>query len=185
MKIDDLEFIYFGMDRTSFYKSAIFDKFRKAEYAIAERILGEATDTSDFIDRYIAEEELGDFYARYRLAKEFRPDAFKKFMDDYTRNYPVFYASSDAGGVVIGNDDFFVLVPNGEGDGDTRVILADGDMPDGLSHALNYFTQVHGKFNIYRYDCGDSSDDNVLVTVVGKIKIYFYEGTVIFNHIGD
>ena len=73
-----------------------------------------------------------------------------------------FSTTSDLGGVLVGNTDWQVLVPNGYGDGTTEVhIIRFKDFEEQLEyvmdketgkHHFDYFTVVKGHFGIYPYD---------------------------------
>ena len=87
----------------------------------------------------------------------------------------VFKTVSDIGGVKIGNDKFTVIIPNGYGDGDTRIAIVNrGEINDNM---FNFFTFIEGDINIYSYDCGD----DVVKTISGKYGVYYWEGFVIFE----
>lgn len=85
---------------------------------------------------------------------------------------------SDAGGLKVGNDEFSIIIPNGYGDGVTRyAVLEEDDITIDISDAMDYFTSINGKFNIYDYDCGN----NILEVIEGTFAVYRYEGIIIFE----
>lgn len=88
-----------------------------------------------------------------------------------------FKTSSDAGGVKVGTDGFSMIIPNGYGDGITRVaIVGKNELPQ--SDILRFFTSVKGeKINIYSYDCGEG----VSRTMSGRYGIFHGEGFVVFE----
>lgn len=86
-----------------------------------------------------------------------------------------FKTSSDAGGVKIGNENFEIIIPNGVGDGITRVaVLNKNEMNDS---AFDYITFCKGKINIYNYDCGCE----IAKTIEGRYGIYSKDGFVVFE----
>ena len=87
-----------------------------------------------------------------------------------------FKTDSDAGGVRVGNEEFNLVIPNGHGDGTTRVaVFRKGDKFN--LNMMNYYNVLHGKFNIYDYDC---SCDRIIETLEGDFSTYYYEGLVAF-----
>ena len=78
---------------------------------------------------------------------------------------------SDVGGLKIGNSDFSIIVPNGIGDGETRVAIVE-KFDEKL---LKFFTSIEGKFNIYKYDCGNE----IVETIEGKYGIFNGESFVV------
>lgn len=89
---------------------------------------------------------------------------------------------SDNGGLKIGNDEISIIIPNGYGKGITRyAVLDEDDITMDISEAMDYFTSINGKFNIYDYDCGDGISE----VIEGNFAIYKYGGIVIFEKIND
>ena len=82
---------------------------------------------------------------------------------------------SDIGGVKIGNENFSVVIPNGRGDGITRIAVFD-KMPDESIDEMHFWSNTNGEFYIYGYDCGD----NAILKLSGKYLIYYYDGLVAF-----
>ena len=95
-----------------------------------------------------------------------------------------FKTFSDRGGVLVGNEDFQILVRNGQGDGITRVAvlpltkLEDFDFWSNLMVEANIF--LEGKFNIYLDDC---STEDISRELNGKYAVYYYAGLVLFLEI--
>ena len=89
-----------------------------------------------------------------------------------------FKTDSGVGSVKAGNDDFSILIPNGYGDGVTRVAVFENE-DDFIAENLMSFTGIilAGKCNIYKYDC-DCCD--VAKELNGKYLIYAYDGLVAF-----
>ncbi len=93
----------------------------------------------------------------------------------------VLYTDSDAGSVLIGNEDFTIAVPNGYGDGRHPVVICKSSKP--LNH-FHYHGFIEGKFNIYNYDCGGEFGGKVVKTLEGKFGIYYQSGVVYFEKWG-
>lgn len=103
-----------------------------------------------------------------------------------------FKTVSDAGSLLVGNEEFQVLIPNGYGDGTTRVAVfnkADSDfdinsdydvafriMPDMMDSG----PYLYGEFNIYPYDCCNPTVDEPCKTLEGRYFTYYYDGLIAF-----
>lgn len=86
---------------------------------------------------------------------------------------------SDAGSVKVGSDSFSVLIPTGDGDGESAYCVYTQEELDAdkINTAdLNYFTLLSGQFSVYDYDCGDT----VSTTLEGRFNVYYAEGIVFF-----
>lgn len=98
-----------------------------------------------------------------------------------------FTTVSDIGGLRVGNADFSINIPNGMGDGETRVAFYDSHIPqkdikcdDYFGEGLRYFTCLKGTFNIYGYDCS-KGDEDYLATFTGRFGIYYCSGYIFFE----
>lgn len=99
-----------------------------------------------------------------------------------------FKTASDVGSLLVGNEEFQALIPNGYGDGITRVAVfnkGDSDysvasriMCDMMSSHRGPY--LHGKFNIYPYDCCDPTVDEPCKTLEGRYFTYYYDGLIAF-----
>ena len=92
------------------------------------------------------------------------------------------------GGLRVGNAEFSINIPNGYGDGDTRVAFFDDYIPKkGLEYnnfgvnELRYFTCLKGTFNIYDDDCSKG----YLATFSGRFGIYYRDGYIFFERWSD
>lgn len=84
---------------------------------------------------------------------------------------------SDAGSVRVGNEAFDFLIPNGYGDGVTKVIIMNVDK---TNIPMRFFTKIDGYFNIYTCDTYESED--VCFKLNGQYMVYSEDGTVIFGY---
>ncbi len=102
-----------------------------------------------------------------------------------------FVTSSDIGGLRVGNAEFSINIPNGYGDGDTRVAFFDGYIPQKEleynnfgENELRYFTCLKGTFNIYDDDCS-TGNEGYLATFSGRFGIYYRDGYIFFERWSD
>lgn len=86
---------------------------------------------------------------------------------------------SDAGSVKVGNGSFSVLIPTGDGDGESSYCIytqSELDAAQINTADLHYFTLLSGRFSIYDFDCGDTVSD----TIEGRFNVFYAEGIVFF-----
>lgn len=110
-------------------------------------------------------------YHWYRIRELFGNRCFKTY--------------SDVGSLLVGNEHFQVLIPNGIGDGTTRVAIfrKDDEVSGGLIELMfdcKHGPTLSGKFNIYSYDCDNPALDEPCKTLDGKYFTYYYDGFVAF-----
>ena len=97
-----------------------------------------------------------------------------------------FKTASDVGSLLAGNEEFQVLIPNGYGDGITRVAVfnkADSDYSDTYRIMCDMMKNgpiLHGKFNIYPHDCSNPTVDEPCKTLEGRYFTYYYDGLIAF-----
>lgn len=96
-----------------------------------------------------------------------------------------FKTYSDVGGLLVGNENFQVLIPNGKGDGTTRVAVfkKNDSVSVGLIELMmdrKHGPTLNGKFNIYSYDCDNPEKDEPLKTLDGRYFTYYYDGLIAF-----
>lgn len=139
-------------------------------------ILRSASDTMDFVNKFLDSEDLDILMSQAyaELSKKVCPSGhwmrIRKMLNEM-----VFKTTSDVGGVKIGNDNFSIIIPNGYGDGVTRIAIVNrGDINENM---FTFFTSVEGCINIFSYDCGDEVER----TIFGKYGVYYCEGFVIFE----
>lgn len=140
------------------------------------KILQNAADTNDFVEKFLSSEEpaILNHYAYAELSKRVRPNEhwmrIRKMIGDKQ-----FKTIADMGGVKIGNDNFSIIIPSGGGDGCVRVAIVNRG---GINkNMLDFFTSVRGKINIFSCDCGD----DIKCTITGEYGIYQREGFVVFE----
>lgn len=98
------------------------------------------------------------------------PLTFSAF--DYENN-PV-YVTSEHASIVIGNDQFFIRVPNYMGDGETEVRVLKSYEP--IDARFTYHMSVQGPtMAVYADDCDSNS---MLTTIYGDIDIYIHDGKI-------
>lgn len=165
--------------KATFVRECIFNNWVKGYGEIMEH-LRDAVDTEDFINKILGDPRLATTQAYAEVSKKLRPNTHwyrvrAMFGDD------VIKTSSDAGSVKVGVSNMSVLVPNGYGDGITRVSIFDNS--EGFNDSMmSYFTTVKGtNIIIYDYDCGDVA----ATTISGRYNIYYYSGLVAFVKTGE
>lgn len=164
--------------KATFIRECIFNNWVKGYNEIMEH-LRNAVDTEDFIDKILGDPELATTQAYAEVSKKLRPDSHWYRVRAMLGN--VIKTSSDAGSVKIGVNNMSVLVPNGYGDGITRVGIIENarEFNDDM---MTYFTTIQGKnMIIYDYDCGDVA----ATTISGRYEIYYYSGLVAFVKTGE
>lgn len=163
----------------AFVKGCIFNNWVKGCDEIMEH-LRNAIDTEDFINKILGDSELTTTQAYAEVSKKLRPDShWYRVREMFGDN--VIKTSSDAGSVKVGVDNMSVLVPNGYGDGISRVAIFD-DSKAFNDSMMSYFTTIKGEnMIIYDYDCGDVA----ATTISGRYGIYYYSGLVAFVKIGE
>lgn len=175
---DELKF-NIAQSEATFVKGCIFNNWVKGYDEIMQH-LHNAVDTEDFINKILGDPELATTQAYAEVSKKLRPDShWYRVREMFGDN--VIKTSSDAGSVKIGVDNMSILVPNGYGDGISRVAIFDNSEAFNDS-MMSYFTTVRGKdIIIYDYDCGDVA----ATTISGRYAIYYYSGLVAFVKTGE
>lgn len=178
MNKEDLKF-NIEQPKATFVKECIFNNWVKGYGAIMEH-LHNAVDTEDFINKILGDPELATTQAYAEVSKKLRPDShWYRVREMFGDN--VIKTSSDAGSVKIGVANMSILVPNGYGDGITRVAIFDGSKAFNNS-MMSYFSTIKGEnMIIYDYDCGDVA----ATTISGRYNIYYYSGLVAFVKSGE
>lgn len=168
-----------AQSEAAFVKGCIFNNWVKGYDEIMQH-LHNAVDTEDFIDKILGDPELTTTQAYAEVSKKLRPDShWYRVREMFGDN--VIKTSSDAGSVKIGVDNMSILVPNGYGDGISRVAIFDNSETFNDS-MMSYFTTIKGEnMIIYDYDCGNTP----AATISGRYAIYYYSGLVAFVKAGE
>lgn len=103
-----------------------------------------------------------------------------QFILDKDKQAINFRTISDAGAVMIGNDNFQMLIPNGYGDGLTNVVIT--NITEKIP--MKYFTKIQGEIDIY---ASDNFDGRTVMhnLLIGEYEVYSENGTVLFNYINE
>ena len=96
--------------------------------------------------------------------------------------------ASDVGSLLVGNEEFQVLIPNGYGNGITRVAVFNKGTSDYdvASRVMSDMMDSHrgpclqGKFNIYPYDCCDPTVAEPCKTLESEYFTSYYDGLIAF-----
>lgn len=176
MKREELKFEVHGKDKTADYTRMLFDRITGKDYLPRiEEILEESKNPDDFIRRLCNEESLNGFYAIAKITKEYMPQEHWYKVRGLLGG-KIFKTDSEMGSVKIGNDNFSILIPNGYGDGTSRVAVLDKEeFPVG--DYLDYFTTIKGKFYIFRCDW---SENVIPEQLDGEYAVYSWNGFVAF-----
>ena len=94
---------------------------------------------------------------------------------------------SDRGAVLIGNNDWAFAVPNGYGDGETKVTIWEEESEEFLDYEkkrkLRFLASAEGTFNIYKNDCADFKagyNHDIWTTLQGRYGVYYGTSEVAF-----
>ena len=175
---DELKF-NIAQSEAAFVKGCIFNNWVKGYDEIMQH-LRDAVDTEDFINKILGDPELATTQAYAEVSKKLRPDShWYRVREMFGDN--VIKTSSDAGSVKVGVDNMSILVPNGYGDGITRVSIIE-NAREFNEDMMTFFATISGKdIAIYGYDCGDVA----ATTISGRYAIYYYSGLVAFVKTGE
>ena len=144
------------------------------QHSLCEEIAGKCETTEAFIDSYIADERTHGTQLYAELLKRERPDKLWYAIREMFGSRQ-FKTVSDAGGLLVGDENFNLIIPNGAGDGTTRVAVFD-DPDDFNGDLMTFFTQITGEFGIYGYDCNRSCEP--IKKITGRYSAYFYSGLI-------
>ena len=160
-----------------FIKDCIFNPsiFNEKYDNFLKEVLQTAENTEEFINLFLANKDFKKTQGYQELLKYERPEQAWYFVRE-NFSEKCLKLNSDAGGVKVGNDDFSIIIPNGYGDGITRVaIFENNDFY--CDNLMTYFTLIKcERCHIYDYDCGGLPQ----VELNGYYSIYFYDGLVAF-----
>lgn len=178
MKINDL---HFDHDTAGFFKASLLGRSFTTEtpetLAEIRRLIRRAKDQTE-LGALIADSpalqgtSIRAEYIRHEMPERVWKEIRAAIGDSCVKTV------SDAGGVKIGSDSMSLIVPNGRGDGTTRVgVIDDRNRIEDWTPAMTFFSSIDGSFSIYSYDCGGEP----VKTLVGRYGIFFYDGIVIFE----
>lgn len=176
MKVSELKLKEFTI-------KCLLDSYNKEVNRKLEKFLNESNTTEEFVNKIMDESytdnELYDSQGFIELCKEYK-DVWSFVRHVFGEKS--FKTDSDRGGVMIGNENFNVIISNDYGDGTTRCGIFKRMEEDGifLRNIMRFITVVEGEFNIYFDDCRKVEDNYVKETLNGKYAIYAYEGFVAF-----
>ena len=119
---------------------------------------------------------------------------YRKHMEIYNKikillkNQKKYSSFSEAGGLLVGNDEFGMIIPNEMGDGRTQscIIYHDSMSPEDiryLKYHMDFFSSIKGRFNIYNSDCSNRSNKDILYSQVvndTEFGIYTMENIILF-----
>ena len=93
-----------------------------------------------------------------------------------------FKLDSDIGSVLVGNEQVQFALPNIGGDGTTTLLIYNSI--DEYSTVQNerqdeFVTCIQGTFNVFKYDCSDGDNEDVVTTLQGRYGVYRNDYTVI------
>lgn len=167
----EINFKHDGKD--GFLTACMNNKFNTNQ-TVVDKCLAASRDTEEFIDNYLCHKEEMETQFYGELIKRERRHLLWGAVRDCFGNKQ-FKTESDAGSVRIGNESFSVLIPNGWGDGVTRVAVFENNYEFKAGSLLSFFTTVSGDFGVYAYDCGGSE---VVAELSGWYAAYYGEGFV-------
>ncbi len=145
------------------------------DQAIVDACAEASRSVEEFVDLYLSHQEERSKQFYQELMRRERPALCWKFIREEFGER-CFKTESDAGSVKVGNKQFSVLIPNGEGDGVTRVAVFAKESDFICNSIMDFFTIIDGEFNIFAYDCGNA----VSRTLQGRYSVYVWQGFVAF-----
>lgn len=164
-----------------FIKRCMFDRICRPELTdLFEHLLEEAKDSDDFIIKVLTSDKGiingSQAYAELSKTKFGHKKRVQKMLASDKEAITI-TTVSDAGTVKIGNGTNSISIPNGQGDGETTVVLMKNKITN--KSMLNYFAEINGSWGLYNYDC-DSTPIKP-GTIEGKYAVYFSDGIVVFE----
>lgn len=142
---------------------------------MVKNLLDNCSDVDEFINEVVTANELKTTQLYAELIKYERPEMRWKAIREMFGNKCI-KIESDVGGVKVGRDTFSVVVPNGRGDGTTRVAVFE-DQTDFNDNLMEYSgISIHGDSMIFGNDCGNTP----VKRLDGNYLVYYYDGLVAF-----
>lgn len=152
-------------------------EIQAVEYAaFLADILDRSKDMDQFVGCYLDNENYKHYQGYQELLKRERPEMALKYIHE-NFDYRLLEVSSDAGGVKVGNDTFSIVIPNGAGDGITRVAIFENQENFYAKDIMDFYTNVEGKrFYVYSGD----TNGMPIQEMTGRYGVYIYKGYVAF-----
>lgn len=146
-----------------------------------DTIAAASSTVEDFIDRFLKEGDPNEQFYQVLMETE-RPEMVWKYIRSVFGDRQ-FKTNSDAGSLLVGaRPDFSVLIPNGRGDGTTRVAVFDSKedfLP--LESLMRYWTRISGRrIWIWDYDCYDPAVALPAKQLDGCFNVYYHDGFIAF-----
>lgn len=174
----EIEKIKFEKDSSGFAQKVMMNEWQSSQFALVKEIAAKSSSSDDFVDRYLADPRAVCTQLYAVLAQRVRPELLwklirKMFGDREFKTY------SDVGSLLVGDSNMTVLIPNGRGDGTTRVAVFSGeDAKSFNSDLMNFFTIIRGEINVFGYDCDDPAKSDPVCKLSGSFSVYYSEGFV-------
>lgn len=140
-----------------------------------DEILDSSDNTDEFIEKFLEHDEFKMMQGYQEVIKRERPNRIWKFIRENFGD-KCFKTESDAGGVLVYCDDMEIIIPNGRGDGTTRIAVFENGEEFYSSILMKYFSGIRGKFSISYYDCRK----NPAIELDGDYSAYYFDGLVVF-----
>lgn len=178
MKITDIRFpSEEGKEPIFKFLNQVLNNYAHAQqYSLCKEIADKSNTTEEFIDSFIEDERTHRTQLYAELLKRERPDkrwyAIREMFGERQ-----FKTVSDAGGLLVGDKTFGLIIPNGAGDGITRVAVFD-EPSEFNGDLMMFFTNISGEFGIYPYDCEDLSNCRPIRILNGRYFAYYYSGFI-------
>lgn len=136
-------------------------------------LIRKAVDMNDLIAMVLTDEEMEKTQAYAEISKK-EPSHWARIRAMLGEKQ--IKTDSDAGSLKVGTEACSMLIPNGRGDGVTRVAILERD--EWNNSMLDFFTSIQGSaINVYGYDCGEK----VVRTISGRYGIFRGEGFVVLE----
>lgn len=148
-------------------------------------ILSSVRNYDEFEKAVLNTEELKNTQLYAEVSKESKDGQHKRRLlnileESDAKEYTTY---SDCGGVLIGNDNFNIVIPNGYGDGETKLFILDDNNKIQLYNMAKFFTSFNADdTKVY---AEDTSRKREVINLKGRYGAYFNDGIVIFEKWSD
>lgn len=150
-----------------------------------DNILNDVKNYDEFEKAVLNTEELKNTQLYAEVSKESKDGQHRKRLLDILRESKTdeYITHSDCGGVLIGNENFNIVIPNGYGDGETRLFILDENNEIQLHNMAKFFTSFNADdIKVY---AEDTSRKREIINLNGRYGAYFHDGIVIFERWSD